>query len=203
NTLLNIQFPNLIEKAEKVEPEKVDFYKKWKVAFTENRELIDKNLTAAYDNLGKDGQKTSAYTLTITENGERGLLTNFLSVQKLIEDNGVEGSYKKYGAISKGKNNTCSICHHTKPLVIGFASHYKYSTVDKPGTVSGFFNQKKNWINYPICEDCAINMELGKNYITKNLTKSFFGKRYYLIPKTIIPGDLNSLEDALSLFENI
>src|SRR5699024_10679925 len=31
NTLLNIQFPNLIEKAEKVEPEKVDFYKKWKV----------------------------------------------------------------------------------------------------------------------------------------------------------------------------
>src|SRR5699024_6682339 len=89
------------------------------------------------------------------------------------------------------------------PLVFGFASPYKYSTVDKPGTVSGFFNQKKNWINYPICEDCAINMELGKNYITKNLTKSFFGKRYYLIPKTIIPGDLNSLEDALSLFENI
>lgn len=203
NTLINIQFPNLIEKAEKVEPENVGFYESWKKAFIENRDIIDKNINDAFENLDKDGQKTSAYTLVLFENGEKKLLSEFLSIQKLIEDNGLEGSYKKHGVISRGKNNVCSICHQEKPLVFGFGSPFKYSTVDKPGTVSGYHNQKNNWINYPICEDCALNMELGKNYISKKLTRSFFGKRHYLIPKTIIPGDLDSLEDALALFDDL
>ncbi|CAN0376092.1 unnamed protein product, partial [Ectocarpus sp. 4 AP-2014] len=90
-----------------------------------------------------------------------------------------------------------------KPLVYGFGSPLKYSTVDKTGTVSGFFDQKNNWINYPICEGCALEMELGKNYTTKYLTKYFFGKKYYLVPKTVLPNDLESLNKALTLFNDL
>jgi CRISPR-associated protein Csh1 len=46
-------------------------------------------------------------------------------------------------------------------------------------------------------------MELGKNYITKHLTKYFFGKSYYLVPKAVLPNDKEALDNALTLFNEI
>lgn len=203
NTLINTQFPNLIELSEKEEPENIAFFKEWKHSFIENYDKLKEELHNVYENQEKQDKLISAYTLTIDIGGQRKLLSDFDSVQKLIAKDGIEGNYKKYGVISKGKNSECSICHKPKPEVFGFGSPFKYSTVDKTGTVSGFFNQKDNWINYPICESCAIEMELGKNYITKYLTKYFFGKSYYLIPKAVFPNDKEALDNALSLFSDI
>ena len=203
NTLINSQFPNLIELSETEESENVTFFKDWKNSFIENYDQLKKELQKAYDNQEKQDRLNSAFTLTIDINGKRKLLSEFKSVQQLIAKNGIEGNYKKYGVISKGKNSECSVCHELKIYVYGFGSPFKYSTVDKTGTVSGFFNQKNNWLNYPICESCAIEMELGKNYITKYLTKYFFGKSYYLVPKAILPNDKQSLDNALTLFNKI
>ncbi|QTY26844.1 TM1802 family CRISPR-associated protein [Flavobacterium sp. CS20] len=203
NTLLKTQFPNLIQLSEKEEPNKVGFYKKWKHSFIENYEKIKEELQDVYDKQEKKDKLASAFSLAIDIDGQKKLLSYFNSVKKLIAKNGIESNYKKYGVTSKGKNSKCSICHKVKPEVFGFGSPFKYSTVDKTGTVSGFFNQKANWINYPICESCAIEMELGKNYIIKYLTKYFFGKSYYLIPKAVFPDDKDSLDNALSLFNEI
>lgn len=203
NTLVNTQFPNLIELSEKKEPENVTFFKDWKNSFIKNYDQLKEELQYAYDNQEKQDKLNSAYTLTIDIDGKRKLLSDFKSVQQLIAKNGIEGNYKKYGVISKGKNKECSVCHEPKPEVYGFGSPFKYSTVDKTGTVSGFFDQKNNWINYPICESCAIEMELGKNYITKYLTKYFFGKSYFLVPKAVLPNDTEALNNALSLFNEI
>lgn len=200
NTLVSTQFPNLIELSEKEKSENIDFFKEWKHSFIENYDRIKHELQSMYDNQEKKDKMTSAYTLTIDVNGQRKLLSDFNSVQQLIAKNGIEGNYKKYGVTSKGVDSECSICHQSKPEVFGFGSPFKYSTVDKTGTVSGFFNQKNNWINYPICESCAIEMELGKSYVTKYLTKYFFGKSYYLVPKAVLPNDKETLNDALSLF---
>ena len=164
---------------------------------------LKEELQKAYDNQEKKDKLNSAFTLTIDVDGKRKLLSDFKSIQQLIAKNGIEGNYKKYGVTSKGKNKDCSVCHKSKPEVYGFGSPFKYSTVDKTGTVSGFFDQKNNWINYPICESCAIEMELGKNYITKYLTNFFFGKSYFLVPKAVLPNDTESLNDALSLFNEI
>jgi CRISPR-associated protein Csh1 len=203
NTLINSQFPNLIELSETEESENATFFKDWKNSFIENYDQLKKELQKAYDNQEKQDRLNSAFTLTIDIKGKRKLLSEFKSVQQLIAKNGTEGNYKKYGVISKGKNSECSVCHELKTNVYGFGSPFKYSTVDKTGTVSGFFNQKNNWVNYPICESCAIEMELGKNYITKYLTKYFFGKSYYLVPKAVLTNDKESLDNALTLFNKI
>lgn len=203
NTLVTSQFTNLIELSEIEEPEMHHFYKDWKNSFIENYEIIKSELQTVYDNQEKKDKLASAFTLTIDINKKRYLLSDFISVQKLIVKNGVEGNYKKYGVTSKGEKSKCSICYQVKPEVFGFGSPFKYSTVDKTGTVSGFFNQQGNWINYPICEGCAIEMELGKNFITKYLSKYFFGKSYYLIPKAVLPNDTEALSNALSLFNDI
>jgi len=203
NTLINTQFPNLIGLSKKEEPNYLSFYKDWRNSFVNNYDKLKAELQDTYDNQEKEDKLKSAFTLTIYINGKRKLLSEFKSVQELIAKNGIEGNYKKHGVESKGKNQECSVCHKVKTEVYGFGSPFKYSTVDKTGTVSSFFNQKKNWINYPICESCAIEMELGKNYITKYLSKYFFGKRYFLIPKTVLPQDTESLDNALSIFSGI
>lgn len=203
NTLVNIQFPNLIDQAERTRSENLEFYKEWKHSFIENYDRIKNELQSSYDLQEKSDKMNSAFTLTIDVDGQRKLLSDFETVQQLIAANGIEGNYKKYGVISKGKKSECSICHKEKLEVFGFGSPFKYSTVDKTGTVSGFFNQKNNWINYPICESCAVEMELGKNYVSKYLTKYFFGKSYYLIPKAVLPNDKDTLNYALTLFSEL
>ena len=203
NTLINTQFPNLIALSETEDVENVTFFKDWQHSFIENTNQIKAELQNTYDSQEKQAKLHSAFTLTIDIEGKRRLLSDFITVQQLIAKNGIEGNYNKYGVVSKGKNKKCSICHKPKPEVYGFGSPFKYSTVDKTGTVSGFFNQKNNWINYPICETCAIEMELGKNYVTKYLTKYFFGKSYFLVPKAVMPNDTEALNDALGLFNEL
>ena len=143
NTLINTQFPNLIDLSEKEEPEKALFFQAWKNSFIKNYDILKDELQKTYDNQEKQDKLNSAFTLAIDIDGKRKLLSEFKSVQQLIAKNGIEGNYKKYNVISKGKNKECSVCHKPQPEVFGFGSPFKYSTVDKTGTVSGFFDQKK------------------------------------------------------------
>lgn len=92
-----------------------------------------------------------------------------------------------------GYENFCSICNSKKERVFGLASPYAYYTVDKPGYIAGGFNYEKSWRNYPVCQECAINLELGKNYIEKNLIFNFYGRSFYLIPKPIYSKDLENI----------
>ncbi len=85
----------------------------------------------------------------------------------------------------KGENNFCSICNTLSEEVYGLASPYSFYTIDKPGYISGNFDYEKAWRNYPVCKQCAIELELGKNYLDENLKLNFYGRRFYLIPKMI------------------
>ncbi len=200
--LLNTQWPSLLEIAKDI-PEEYKLFKEWKNAFEQNQDQIQKDLATFHAGLDKKEQQKSAFTLVLESDGRKSLLVDYKSVQKQILLSGTDGKKNKYNVTSVGQNNTCSICGFQKDTLYGFASPFKYATVDKPGTVSGFFNQKNNWINYPICEDCALEFELGKNYIQKYLSRSFFGKRYFLIPKTILPDDKANLKKALNLFKEL
>ncbi len=71
-----------------------------------------------------------------------------------------------------------------KAEVYGYFTSLKFYNVDKPGMVTGGFDQSKSWKNYPICLDCALDIELGIKMMDKNLIFNFYGLRYYLIPKT-------------------
>lgn len=203
NTLLNNQYPKFLELAKKTDLGEFQIFEKLNTCFLKERDIIQTELQKKYEVLSKDDQKVSVFSISLIINGNNKLLSDFKTVRKQLELDGIEGNYKKYGVVSKGKNTSCSICHKNRKTVFGFGTPFKYSTVDKPSFVTGFFDQKRNWTNYPICEDCALEMELGKNYMYKYLVKYFYGHSYFLIPKTVIPGDLKSLNEALEIIKDI
>ncbi|HHH52900.1 MAG TPA: type I-B CRISPR-associated protein Cas8b/Csh1, partial [Bacteroidetes bacterium] len=129
---------------------------------------------------------------------EKEYLEDFETIKELLQTEGTGGKSFKYGVTSEGHNELCSICLTKKPKLHGFASPYKYSTVDKTGFVSGFFNQKNNWRNYPICTDCSLDFELGQKYIFQNLSKYFYGENYFMIPKITIGTNPTLLKKALN-----
>jgi CRISPR-associated protein Csh1 len=97
----------------------------------------------------------------------------------------------------RGKECYCSLCNTIKDEVYGLASPFAFYTIDKPGYISGNFSYEKAWRNYPVCKQCAVELELGKNYLDENLKLNFYGRKFYLIPKLIYP---NQLEEVLKSY---
>lgn len=93
-------------------------------------------------------------------------------------------TYKKH---SYAKQSTCAVCKKVKDEVFGYFTTLKFYNVDKPGMVSGGFRQDQSWKNYPVCLDCALNIEMGVKVMESDLDYNLYGLRYYLIPKFIHP----------------
>lgn len=147
-----------------------------------------------------DQKKGSILTLAFTGNGGKQYIGDMELFRKILQNKAKEKYYKQYGKESLGQDQICSVCHEKQKEVYGFVNTYNFYTVDKPGFVSGGFKQRDAWKNYPVCYDCAVNMEQGKKYLTENLNFSFYGFNYLLIPKFItgrlIEESMDILEDA-------
>jgi len=100
--------------------------------------------------------------------------------------------YSKYGIESKSNDKQCYLCKKAKDEVWGFVDTYKFYTVDKKGMVTGGFDQKAAWKNYPVCPDCAFILERGKRYVEKELKGRFCKFNYFVLPQLVYPD-----EDAL------
>ncbi len=160
-------------------------------------ELVKNELSQLYNGLSKDDKMSSGLSILCIVDGKEYYLEDFKIVQQILYASGTVDKSEKYNIKSEGTQAICSICMVKKDKLHGFASPFKYATVDKPGMVSGFFNQANNWKNYPICTDCSLAFELGKSYVTDNLSSYFYGKAYYMIPKTLLSKDSKSLKIAL------
>jgi len=158
-------------------------------------------LTGLYQGLDKKEQNMAGISIRVTEGGTHHYLAHYKAAQHLLQAHGIEGKWKKYGAVSKAANKRCSVCLQLKPEVMGFASPFKYATIDKPGFVSGYFKQARNWANYPICHSCALQMEMGKRYMYRRLKRLFYGRWFFMLPKTVMPSDDASLKKALKHIE--
>lgn len=169
----------------------------------ENFEAVKSELSVIFESLGKEQKLTSGLSLIFIIDGEEKYLAEFEIIQQILYASGTEEKSEKYDVKSEGKNAVCSICLEKKETLHGFASPFKYATVDKPGMVSGFFNQKSNWKNYPICTDCSLSFELGRAYITNNLSSYFYGNPFYMIPKVLISKDLQNLDKASKRIKEI
>ncbi|GAB3029715.1 TIGR02556 family CRISPR-associated protein [Spirosoma pulveris] len=160
-------------------------------------------LQSAYALMDKKRQQSSGLSFCFEFDGERKYLADFPIFQQQVLLHGTSGKSEKYNVTSQGANQLCSICLQNKPLLHGFASPFKYATVDKPGMVSGFFSQRNNWKNYPICSDCSLDFEYGQKYVAQKLKKYFYGTSYYAIPKTVLSTDKGGLEKALKLITEL
>lgn len=201
NTLKKNQLPYIIQVAtqRKFEEELAIF--KALDAFlgeTESFEAVQKPIEAAYESLSKDEKKAALFSLRIDlEDGTERYVSDFKIFKDILFASGTEDKSEKYGVKSEGSNAQCSVCLEVKPLIYGFASPFKYFTIDKPGFVSGFFKQENTWKNYPICSDCSLPFELGRDYISQNLQGYFYGNPFYMIPKLILGNDEKKLGDVL------
>ncbi len=96
----------------------------------------------------------------------------------------VEKAYEEQGKESRGKA-LCSVCLEEKE-VSGDISPYKFYTIDKPGYVSGGFDKRMAFKNFPLCYECKRHIDEGKRIIEKKLTFNLSGLRYQLIPEFIV-----------------
>lgn len=160
----------------------------------EEKEKIVKYITSLFNSIPKK-ERYLILTVVIEEEEKKKYIGDFEVFKRRIREIPINKFY--YSATMKkevvGYESCCSICNLKKDKVFGLASPYAFYTIDKPGYISGGFDYKNAWRNYPVCEECAIKLELGKNYIDKNLVLSFYGRNFYLIPKPIYSKDLNKV----------
>lgn len=93
----------------------------------------------------------------------------------------------------------CSICGDKKATVFGNLDTYAFYTLDKPGYITGGFDEEKAWRNFPVCPECKLALEEGKKFLESYLTFKFCGIRYNLIPKFIL-GTQGISEEVINIF---
>ncbi len=104
-------------------------------------------------------------------------------------------TFKKY---SFSNDKVCSVCNDLKQEVFGYFTSLGFYTVDKPGMVTGGFRQDLSWKNYPVCLDCALDIENGIKFKEKHFDLRFYGFRYYLIPTIIHDKGKSEIIDAIA-----
>ena len=166
-------------------------------------ETLSKRAEAIRDSLlkrEKELEKGEGAIVTVAylQNGEKFYVGDLQLFQKVLINRSKSKYYQQYGTKSIACNKRCFVCHAEQPEVYGFVNTYSFYTVDKPGFVTGGFKQQQAWKNYPVCLQCASNLELGKRYLNENLNFRFYGFRYLLVPK-FLNDDL--LEEMLDILE--
>jgi CRISPR-associated protein Csh1 len=148
----------------------------------------------------KAKKESALVTFVIHENNERFYLGDIDLFRNIFIQKCRASLSQKYDTVSVGKNKVCSVCRTKKEEVYGFVSPYNFYTVDKPGMVSGGFDQSLAWKNYPVCLDCALALECGKKYIGDFSHFRFYGFDYYVIPKPLLKENTEVYE-ILKLFQ--
>ncbi|MGB2727816.1 MAG: TIGR02556 family CRISPR-associated protein [Halobacteriota archaeon] len=163
--------------------EELDFLREMNDCLFENKDIILSKLSE----LSKETNKNEKSIITIVseDNGKR-YIGDYSVFREILKARALSGYYQKYNKKSKSEDKICSICKSQKDEVYGFVSTYKFYTVDKPGFVSGGFDQSLAWKNYPVCQRCALTLEEGKKYLEEFSSFRFYGFDYYLIPKPLI-----------------
>lgn len=145
----------------------------------ENREDIIKKLTEIRQEIPK--KESIFITIKIEESGNEYYPGDIEVFRRLLQENVEKKDLEIFS-----EDKVCSICKEKKDVVIGNAGVYAFYTLDKPGFITGGFDEDLAWRNFPVCLDCKRALEEGKRFVKENLRFSFAGIPYQLIPKFIL-----------------
>lgn len=170
-----------------------------KNALSKSKAVIIKTLIEKSEDMAQN--QGMILTLVLKHNGDKHYIGDLNTFRKTLIYQAKKQYYYRVTGKTKslGVNQYCSVCHQKKEEVYGFVNTYNFYTVDKPGFVAGGFNQQDAWKNYPVCYNCATNLELGKKYLNENMSFSFYGFRYLLIPKFL---NQDMMEETLEILED-
>ncbi len=154
---------------------------------TQNRKKIEEYVLEVANKLDKKVTKKLLLSLKVVIEGNEKYLYDFNVIRDFIEHTGIESKYYMASiGESRAKDKVCSVTQQKKDEVYGLAAPLTYATVDKPGMVAGFFRQKDNWRNYPVSREAALLLELGKNYLLRELSSWFYVSNYAALPNPIL-----------------
>ncbi len=179
--------------------DEITFLKGLNGCLKSNTEAILSDLKIKYTNLDKKDR--SIITLLIYS-PDKKYIGDFPVFRRILLENTSNGYYQKYGKESKSTNKVCSVCRKKSEVVFGFVRTYEFYTIDKPGFVSGGFDQSLAWKNYPVCLKCALTLEEGKKYIHEKSRFRFYGFDYYVIPKLFNENKRNEIFRILEDFKD-
>lgn len=131
----------------------------------------------------------------------RYLTLKFIGDKKYIGEYDIFKEALKSFEIAKRRKSTqtnqvCSICGLIQDEVSGKTDVFKFYTIDKPGFISGGFQETNAWKNFPVCLGCKTSLEEGRKFIDSKLNFKFYGLNYCLIPRLLI-GEEDVLKDIL------
>jgi len=171
--------------------------------FKENKHEITNTIEEKFKNFSKEQKVTTGISIKILEEGEEKYLRDYNIVKDIIITYGSVSQYKNAKAESKTTNKVCSVLGKEMKDIYGFAGPFSYSSTDKEGFISGFFNQEKNWRNYPISSEVTLQLEMGRRYIIQNLIGSFYGHYYIFLPHPIVKTETENLRKIVDLITRI
>ena len=179
----------------------IKYFELLKISFFDNEIIFSTEIDELFKNFTKNETVSTGLSFKIIENGHEKYLRDYDLLKEMIISSGATSNYIHAGTESKSKKKLSSVSNEISEDIFGFASPFKYSSPDKPGFISGFFNKKKNWKNYPISSKETLILELGRKYIQLNLTGYFYGNEYMTVPHPIIKTNSEDLEKIINLLK--
>jgi CRISPR-associated protein Csh1 len=168
--------------------------------FSNNFYVIIRELINEINNWDRN-ENTIGITFMIKQNEKESFLRDFEIIKSLIFKSEATTKFINQNTKSLTHNKICSVSGKTEDEIYGFAAPFAYSTPDKQGFISGFFNKKLNWRNYPISSNEAFILEQGRKFIKQNLSGYFYGHEYMLVPHPIIKTYTEQLNKIINLLK--
>lgn len=155
----------------------------------------EKNFNTIAEDIKKLVSQDKKYALSLQLNGKK--LNEYQELEKVLLNNesskyNFRKAFNKDEQCSIASDKICYVCKQEKEQINGFTNTFNFYTVDKPGFMTGGFNRKYAWRNYPVCSECGTILELGKRYLEDNLSDYFAGFTYFLVPKFIFNIDIEN-----------
>ena len=172
------------------------------------RDNIKEELVKCYKEIQEDERTNVLLTILLEENGEKKYIGELPAFKEILMQDTLKTYYsRKTIGESKGRG-VCYLCGKSGE-VFGFvlpSFGFSFSTADKRGFLPDFV-QEEHWKEVPICKDCAISLEIGKKFLDENLSYpkrgySFFGCKYYVIPKFVFGEMLEEIYNYITHFKN-
>lgn len=151
-----------------------------------DEERIRKAIVEKYEQVSDDD-----VVLTVQyedENGEMQFIIEYELFVSAVKEKVAKKWAEKHSVESYSEKDQCTLCHRERK-VLGFAFPFAFYTVDNKRYAPNF-DQRQSWQNLPLCEDCALEIRVGRNFLEENNFSFYIGEalQYYVVPNFPLEG---------------
>lgn len=165
----------------------VYFIKLLKNSIEKNKDKIFNEILEKYSGLKKEEKRNCLLIVKIKKEEDTGEMypADIPEFVEIFSYTWFESLFSKYKEIAKG-NGICAFCGREDEVMP--ASPFAVFTVKKVG-FAYYFDRQNSWKQLPICGKCALDLQVGKEWIMDkeklNLSFTLYGYRYFVIPNFI------------------